>query len=107
MAGIGNIYSDEILFDAGIYPEKKCCELTADAWNRLAEAIPKIIAWRIETDAMTPEEYPAGKGEEYRNTPDLKAYGSAGKTCIRCGTVMERITVGERSSCFCPACQKM
>ena len=107
VAGIGNIYSNEILFDSCIYPEKKCCELTADEWNRLAESIPKVIAWGIWTDAMTPEEYLEGKGKEYRNTADLKAYGSAGKPCVRCGTVMERITVGGRSSCFCPACQRM
>ena len=106
VAGIGNIYSDEILFDAGVCPEKKCSELRADQWNRLAVSIPKIIAWGIETDAMTPEEYLAGKGREYRNMPELKVYGRAGMPCRRCGSPLKQLTIGGRSSCFCPECQK-
>ena len=106
VAGIGNIYSDEILFAAGIHPETKCNMLTDTDWAALAKAIPEIIAWGIETDAMTPEEYAVTRGKEYRNTPDLKAYGRAGKPCPRCGTTMEKLTVAGRSSCFCPVCQK-
>lgn len=106
IAGIGNIYSDEILYAAEIYPEKKCIELDDDEWMRLAEKIPKIISWGIDTNEMTPEEYLKGKGKEYSNIPKLKAYGQAGKPCSRCGTVMEKMTIGGRSSTYCPACQK-
>ena len=106
VAGIGNIYSDEILFVSGIYPETKCCELTEPDWQVLAEKIPEILEWGIETNAMSPEEYLAGKGKEYRNTPDLRVYGREGKPCVNCGADMERITIGGRSSCFCPVCQK-
>ena len=106
VAGIGNIYSDEILFVSGIYPETKCCELTEPAWQVLAEKIPEILKWGIKTNAMSPEEYLAGKGKEYRNTPDLRAYGREGKPCVNCGADMERITICGRSSCYCPVCQK-
>lgn len=106
VAGIGNIYSDEILFAAKVYPEKKCMMLRRQEWERLVAAIPEIMCWGIETNQMTPEEYLAGMGKEYRNMPYLKAYGHAGQPCPTCGTVLEKITIGGRSSCYCPACQR-
>ena len=106
VAGIGNIYSDEILFAAGICPEQKCCELTEEDWAALAEKIPEIISRGIRKNRMTPEQYLEGKGKEYRNTPHLRAYGHEGKPCPNCGTLFEKITVGGRSSCFCPNCQR-
>ena len=106
IAGIGNIYSDEILHAARIYPEKSCNALTNAEWKRLAEQIPKVIAWATEANEITPEDYLAGNGKEYRNTPFLKAYGHNGKPCEFCGTLFEKLTVGGRSSCYCPKCQK-
>lgn len=106
VTGIGNIYSDEILFSACIYPETKCSYMTAEQWERLAKAIPHTLLWGIEANKMTAEEYLAGMGKEYRNTPFLKAYGHEGKPCPNCGSLFERITIGGRSSCFCPKCQK-
>lgn len=106
VCGIGNIYADEILYAAHLHPEEPCSHLSTRAWNRLASTIRDIIAWGIETDAMTPEEYLAGKGKEYRNTPDLRAYGHEGKPCLSCGRMMKRVTIGGRSSCYCSYCQR-
>ena len=106
VCGIGNIYADEILYSARLHPEEPCSHLSTRAWNRLAVTIRDIIAWGIETDAMTPAEYLAGKGKEYRNTPDLRAYGHEGKPCLRCGRTMKHVTIGGRSSCYCPYCQR-
>lgn len=106
VAGIGNIYSDEILYAAQIYPEKRCADLTDDEWKRLAEKIPEIISWGISVNKMTPEQYLAGMGKEYSNMDYFNAYGREGKPCRRCGTPMERIVIGGRSSCFCPNCQR-
>ena len=106
VAGIGNIYADEILFATGIHPEQKCSELRDTDWRKLAQAIPDVIAWGIETNKITPEDYLACEGASYRNTPLLKVYGRGGRPCLKCGRPLERITVGGRSSCFCPACQR-
>lgn len=106
VAGIGNIYSDEILYAAGIYPEEKCADLDSADWNRLAEAIKEIIAWGIDTNKMTPEEYLEGRGKEYRNMPHLRVYGREAQPCNRCGQTIERIVIGGRSSCYCPVCQR-
>ena len=106
VCGIGNIYADEILYAACLHPEEPCNHFSTRTCNRIAVTIRDTIEWGIETDAMTPEEYLAGKGKEYRNTPDLRAYGREGKPCLRCGHTMKRVTIGGRSSCYCPHCQR-
>lgn len=81
IAGIGNIYSDEILFTAGIYPARPAISLNM-------------------------EEYLETKGQDYRNTPFLQVYGQEGKACPKCGETLCRIVVGGRGSVYCPVCQK-
>lgn len=106
IAGIGNIYSDEILSAAGIFPGEKCVNLSDNDWKLLTEKIKEIIRWGIDTNQMTPEEYLAGQGKEYSNIPNLRIYGREGQPCNRCKAVIERIVIGGRSSCYCPVCQK-
>ena len=107
IAGIGNIYSDEILFEARIHPETPCASLTAPAWKRLASAIPAVITRATEQNAITAEDYLAGGGREYRNTPFLKVYGHGGEPCPVCGKKLEKLVIAARSSVFCPKCQKL
>ena len=106
VAGIGNIYADEILHAAGISPSRPASTLTDAEWARLAEAIPAILQEAIDTIAMTPEEYLARRGREYRNTPLLRVYGRAGCPCRACGTTLTSRRIAGRTSCWCPACQK-
>ena len=106
VAGIGNIYSDEILFAAKIFPGKSGLNLCDEDYEKLSQKIPEIIKWGIEANKMSAEEYFSGKGKDYRNMPLLKIYGREGKACINCGTAIEKVTLGGRSSCFCPECQK-
>lgn len=93
IAGIGNIYSDEILFAAKIYPGTACRILNEYDWDKLAKKIPEIIIWGIESNNMTPDEYLRGKGKEYRNISQLRIYGRAGKPCVRCGTIIDKVTI--------------
>lgn len=106
IAGIGNIYSDEILFEAGIYPGCPANRLKYQDWERLAAVIPGCLSYFIEKNQLSPEEYLQGKGRDYRNTPFLKVYGHAGKPCRVCGTALSRTVIGGRSSTFCPNCQR-
>ena len=105
IAGIGNIYSDEILFTAGIYPARPANSLNMEEWERLAAAIPERISYFIEVNRITPEEYLETKGQDYRNTPFLQVYGREGKPCPKCGEMLCRIVVGGRGSVYCPVCQ--
>ena len=71
IAGIGNIYSDEILFAAKIHPARPAKSLSKTEWEHLAAAVPERLAYFIEKNALTPEEYLESKGQDYRNTPFL------------------------------------
>lgn len=106
IAGIGNIYLDEILFAAHIRPIRPANTLTTEEWNRLASVIPERLAFFIEKNKTTPEEYLETKGQDYRNTPFLQVYGHGGEPCPTCGEPLCRTVIGGRSSVYCPACQK-
>lgn len=106
IAGIGNIYSDEILFTARIYPARPANTLTKEEWSRLASVIPERLTFFIEKNKTTPEEYLETKGQDYRNTPFLQVYGHGGEPCPVCGATLCRSVIGGRSSVHCPVCQK-
>jgi formamidopyrimidine-DNA glycosylase len=106
VAGIGNIYSDEILFVAGISPERPSDSLSTGEWNRLAKAIPERLEFFTEKNAITAEDYLEGRGTDYRNTPFLNVYGCEGEPCRKCGRLIERTVINGRSAHFCPKCQK-
>ncbi|WP_066687656.1 bifunctional DNA-formamidopyrimidine glycosylase/DNA-(apurinic or apyrimidinic site) lyase [Christensenella intestinihominis] len=106
VAGIGNIYADEILFVSKIRPERPANSLSKAEWKRLAENIPERLRYFIEKNAVTPEEYLAGNGTEYRNTPFLQVYGHEGEPCPVCGAPLCRTVIAGRGSIFCPRCQK-
>jgi formamidopyrimidine-DNA glycosylase len=106
IAGIGNIYSDEILYAAKIRPDRSAGELTEDEYCRLKDCICEQLTFFIEKKKITPEEYLIGKGQDYRNTPYLKVYSHAGKPCPICNNALQKILIGGRSSVFCPNCQR-
>ncbi len=106
VAGIGNIYSDEILFTAGIHPARPAASLSEKEWETLAAVIPQRISYFIETNRISAEDYLQTKGRDYRNTPFLQVYGHAGCPCPKCTQTLCRMVIGGRSSVYCPVCQK-
>ena len=105
VAGIGNIYGDEILFAAGIAPDRPVRSLEREEWEHLASMIPDRLAYFIEKNAITPQEYLETRGRDYRNTPFLQVYGHGGEPCPVCGAELRRAVIGGRGSVFCPQCQ--
>lgn len=106
VAGIGNIYSDEILFAARICPTRPAGSLSGEEWKRLSAAVSERLSFFIEKNAITPEEYLRTRGRDYRNTPFLQVYGHEGDPCPVCGNPLRRIVIGGRSSTYCPGCQR-
>jgi len=106
VAGIGNIYSDEILFRARIRPDTRCKDLSTRMWNRLACEARAAIEASVAVNAMTPEEYLEGMGEVFHNMKYVKVYGRAGKPCLRCGRTIRRAEIGGRGTYYCPNCQR-
>lgn len=106
IAGIGNIYSDEILFAAKIHPARPANSLTAEEWEQLTETIPERLSYFIEKNAISAEDYLQTKGKDYRNTPFLQVYGHSGEACPLCRQTLCRTVIGGRSSVWCPHCQR-
>lgn len=105
VAGIGNIYADETLFEAKINPRTPARGITKKGWKKLAMAARQVLERAIAGNAVTPEEYLAGEGGEYRHN-DFFVYGREGEGCRVCGAVIERGKIGGRGSRYCPRCQK-
>ena len=105
IAGIGNIYSDEILYRAKICPIRSAGSLTAKEWQRLSGIIPECLSYFIRKNRIEQEDYLKTKGQDYRNTPFLQVYGHAGESCPNCGNKLCRTVIGGRSSVYCPDCQ--
>ena len=106
IAGIGNIYSDEILFRAKIYPSMPANRLTDKEWESLAAEIAKSLFYFIEKNKISPEDFLKTKGQDYRNTPFLQVYGHAHEPCPNCGETLIRTAIGGRGCVYCPKCQR-
>lgn len=106
IAGIGNIYADEILYMARLHPRRSAGTLSSRECERLAAAIVSVLTRAVEENLMTPEEYLAGKGRDYRNASTFQVYGHAGEPCQVCGNVLCRTVVAGRGSVYCPSCQQ-
>ena len=106
LAGLGNIYADEVLFAAGIAPARHTDTLDDAEWNAVAEAVCPILSASIARRGTTFSDYLDGEGNKGGNLPYLQAYKRAGQPCKRCGAIMERTKVGGRSTFYCPVCQK-
>ena len=102
IAGIGNIYADESLFDAGILPTRTGESLTEAECRRLRDSIRKTLSHAIEQNGSSFDW--AYKGGHFQN--EFRVYQRKGEACPRCGTAIERITVGQRGTHFCPKCQR-
>lgn len=106
VAGVGNIYVDEALFDARIHPTRKANTLTEAEWTRLQAAIKENLAAGIEHRGTTFSLYRDVLGRKGRHQDHLKVFVQAGKPCPGgCGGKVVREKVGGRATFLCPACQ--
>jgi len=105
IAGIGNIYADEILFCAKIYPKKKASELTRKHVNMIVECIPQVLQKAITAGGTSSSDYRKIDGSKGGYLDLAWVYGREGKPCQVCQTPIKRIKVGQRSSHYCDNCQ--
>lgn len=106
LAGLGNIYADEVLFRAGLHPQRKANSLNEDEVVRLYRAIRQVLEEAITGQGTTFDGvYQQVNGASGGFQDSLQVYGRTGEPCPRCGKPIERVTVGGRSTHFCPHCQ--
>jgi formamidopyrimidine-DNA glycosylase len=106
IAGIGNIYADEILFAARLHPRAEASRLRRRELDRLGTAVPLILEKAIRFKGTSVRDYRDGDGLEGLFQNYLRVYGREEQPCPRCGAKIRRIRIAGRSSFFCPLCQK-
>ena len=103
LAGLGNIYTDEALFSAGIHPLQRSDTLTQPEAERLLVAIREVLQQGILAKGASIDW--VYRGGDFQN--HFQVYKRTGSPCPRCGTPIQRIVVGQRSTHFCPVCQPL
>lgn len=107
VAGLGNIYADEVLWMSKINPEQPANSLTDQQVVALHDNIIKELAKAIEYKGTTVHSFTNAFGDAGAFQNQLNAYGHAGDHCPRCGTKMVKIKVAHRGTTFCPHCQPL
>ncbi len=107
IAGIGNIYADEILFAAGINPLRKIGALSDKEIKKAYQAIGKILSLAVKLKGTSSQDYLDAFGHEGNFAKELKVYGREGEKCVKCKSEIKRLKIGGRSAHFCPACQRL
>ena len=106
LAGVGNIYASEILFEARILPTRSAEKISREERKKLFLAIKKTLEKGIKLRGTSDSDYRDTAGAPGGFQKVLKVYRRAGKKCGKCGTIVQRIKLGQRGTFFCPVCQK-
>ncbi|MDA8110318.1 MAG: DNA-formamidopyrimidine glycosylase, partial [Betaproteobacteria bacterium] len=106
IAGIGNIYANEILFRAGIHPRTRAGRLSLARCERLAAAIRQTLREAIRAGGSTLRDFVGGDGQPGHFQQRYWVYDRAGEACRRCGAPIRRVVQGQRATYYCPRCQR-
>ncbi|WP_128112788.1 bifunctional DNA-formamidopyrimidine glycosylase/DNA-(apurinic or apyrimidinic site) lyase [Polynucleobacter necessarius] len=106
VVGVGNIYCSESLFDAGIHPAKAAGKLTRPQCMRLAAAVRHILKKAIDAGGSSLKDFVNSEGDPGHFMMQTKVYDRKGLPCKICKTPIAQIVQGQRSTYFCPQCQK-
>lgn len=107
VVGLGNIYTDEVLWTAKIHPQQPASTLKQEEVSRLHQAIIDILAKAVSAGGTTVRTYKNALGEAGHFQLDLKVYGKTDEPCPRCQTPISKIKVAQRGTHLCPHCQKI
>jgi len=105
VAGLGNIYADESLFAAGLYPGRAAGSLTEQETARLASAIVRVLHQAIECQGTSLRDYVNGWNQQGSFQNCLMVYGRSGQPCRQCGAAVRKMRLAGRTTCWCPDCQ--
>lgn len=106
VAGVGNIYASEILFRAGVRPTRRAGRVTRAELGRIAAITPQVLREAIGSGGTTFRSYLDARGQPGRFVARLRVYDRKGQPCLVCTAPIRAVVVGQRSSFFCPHCQK-
>lgn len=106
VVGVGNIYASEALFRAGIAPTCQAGKVRKAAFERLVKSVREILTAAIAAGGTTFRDFSDSQGRPGYFRQELCVYGRTGELCTVCSTPIKQIRLGQRSTFFCPGCQK-
>ncbi len=105
VVGLGNIYVDEALFEAGILPMRLANRLNEEETKKLHQAIQEVLARAVEAGGSTIRTYKNSLGQAGNFQLKLKVYGRKNQPCVVCGQPIQKMSLGQRGTHFCLNCQ--
>ena len=106
VAGLGNIYVDEVLWRAKVHPSRLSNSLTAQEARKVHDQTIEVLGQAVEKGGSTIRTYINAFGEDGTMQEFHQVYDKAGQACSRCGSIIEKIQLGGRGTHFCPKCQR-
>ena len=106
VTGVGNIYANESLFHAGIRPSRRANDVSRRKLERLITAIKTTLKRAIRAGGSSLQDFYLADGSTGYFQQEYMVYGRDGEPCRKCETTIKSITLGQRSSFYCPKCQK-
>ncbi|EKF74360.1 formamidopyrimidine-DNA glycosylase [Alcanivorax hongdengensis A-11-3] len=106
VVGVGNIYAQESLFDAGIHPSRPAGRISRERYAVLAAAIKAVLHRAIAAGGTTLRDFTRVDGQPGYFAQSLSVYGRAGQPCPRCGAALKADRHGQRSTVYCAQCQR-
>ena len=106
VAGLGNIYVDEVLWRAKVHPSRTSNSLTAQEARKVHDETINVLCQAVEKGGSTIRTYTNAFGEDGTMQEFHQVYDKAGQACSRCETIIEKIQLGGRGTHFCPKCQR-
>lgn len=105
VAGIGNIYANEILFTTSILPTTPIGSITQSGWKRIHSAINSVLSKAVQCGGTTIRDFISSSGQPGYFQLELKAYGRDGEPCVTCQRPIVKSIIAGRATYFCPYCQ--
>jgi formamidopyrimidine-DNA glycosylase len=106
VTGVGNIYASEALFRAGIHPLRSVARISRERWDRLAGSVRETLESALAAGGTTLRDYASLEGRPGEFGTQCAVYGRGGEPCTRCGARIRALRQGQRSTFYCPGCQK-
>lgn len=106
VVGVGNIYASESLFEAGIAPGRPAGRISRERYDRLADAIKSVLNRAIAKGGTTLRDFTSFEGQPGYFRHELKVYDREGEACKACGDAIRARRLGQRSTFYCPSCQR-
>jgi formamidopyrimidine-DNA glycosylase len=106
LRGVGNIYADEALFRAGIHPTAIANRLRGERARKLYEGVQAVLREAIDAGGSSISDYVDAQGRKGFFQFSHRVYQRTGEPCVSCGTAIRRLVITQRSSHFCPKCQR-